>query len=246
MDHATQIGTNRTGAQMSPLQTPEMEEAAERLQQEPVDADGVVGDGEIARMRLQYIAEAEPLGSVPPPGTLRGMMSTGIAKLTGKNPEVLIDKIGERLAFERTGVRLYDAFITKCQDQRGARTELSLEELVRVRNDEAEHFALLNEALVSLGADPTAQTPCADASGVMSLGVMQVLTDPRTTVSQGLEALLTTELTDNASWELLVKLAEQAGQTELAQRFSGALSSEREHLTLIKTWYEREVLAQGT
>jgi bacterioferritin (cytochrome b1) len=248
MDNATQIGMNKTGAQTSPFQTPDMEDAAERLRPRAAiaTAQGLDGDGEIARVRMEYIAEADPLGTVPPPGTLRGMVQTGIAKLTGKNPEVLIDKLGERLAYERTGVRLYDAFIAKCQDQRGAQTSLSVDELLRVRDDEAEHFKLLNEALLSLGADPTAQTPCADASGVMSLGILQVLTDPRTTLAQGLGALLTTELTDSASWELLVKLAEQSGQRELAQRFSAALATEQEHLSLVRLWYEREVLAQGT
>lgn len=247
MDNATQIGMNRTGAHMSPLATPAMEQAAEELQPTTGSelADSAGGQPEIAEMRMQYIAEAEPLGSVPPPGTLRGAMSTGFAKLTGKNPEVLIDKIGERLAYERGGVRLYDAFIAKCQDQRGAATTLSLDELAHVRNEEAQHFKLCTEALESLGADPTAQTPSAAASGVMTLGVLQVLTDPRTTLAQGLEALLTVELTDNASWELLIKLAEQSGQTELTERFRGALDTEQEHLTLVKTWLEREVLAQG-
>ena len=37
------------------------------------------------------------------------MLKTALNKLVGVSPEVLIDKLGERLAFERTGTRLYDA-----------------------------------------------------------------------------------------------------------------------------------------
>jgi hypothetical protein len=37
------------------------------------------------------------------------MTSIGMANLTSKNPEVLVDNIGERLALERPRERLYDA-----------------------------------------------------------------------------------------------------------------------------------------
>jgi hypothetical protein len=36
--------------------------------------------------------------------------------------------------------------------------------------------------------------------------------------------VLSAELTDNAGWELLIQLAEDAGETELAGRFLGALA----------------------
>jgi hypothetical protein len=45
---------------------------------------------------------------------------------------------------------------------------------------------------------------------------------------------------------MLVKLAEQSAQSELAQRFSAALADEQQHLSLVKGWYESEMLAQGT
>jgi hypothetical protein len=234
---------NKTGAQMSPLSTPQMQEAA----RQPGGGEATPGDGEaLAELRSAYIAEADPLGSVPPPGTLRGMVTTGLSKLTGNNPEVLIDKLGERLAFERSGVRLYEAFLTKCSDTSGAKTSIPLDQVAKIRDDEARHFRLLTEAMESLGADPTAQTPSADAAAVMSMGVIQVLTDPRTTIAQGLEALLTAELVDNAGWELLMKLAQQAGQNELARRFEAAWAEEEIHLAMVKRWLEHEVLGQAT
>jgi hypothetical protein len=48
--------------------------------------------------------------------------------------------------------------------------------------------------------------------------------------------MLTAELTDNAGWELLVQLAEDAGETELAGRFLGALGEEQEHLAIVQGW----------
>ena len=67
----------------------------------------------------------------------------------------------------------------------------------------------------TMGADPTAETPSADVIGVASQGLLQVITDPRTTLSQSLEAMLTAELTDNDGWETLAALADDLGQTEL-------------------------------
>ena len=48
--------------------------------------------------------------------------------------------------------------------------------------------------------------------------------------------MLTAELTDNAGWELLIQLSEQAGESELAGRFLGALAQEQEHLAIVKGW----------
>lgn len=52
---------------------------------------------------------------VPIPGSTKGMVITGHSKLVGQSPEVLIDKLGERLAFECGGTRLYEALIAKVE-----------------------------------------------------------------------------------------------------------------------------------
>ena len=70
--------------------------------------------------------------------------------------------------------------------------------------------------------------------------------DPRTTLAQCLNAMLTAELTDNAGWELLVSLAEEAGESELAGRFLGALGQEQEHLAIIKAWLSAIVTDKTT
>jgi hypothetical protein len=252
---ATTIGMNRTGSAMSPVDTKAMNEAADALSP-AVPIDTTAMDAE----RLTYINEAEAVGSIPPPASMKGMLKTGMAKLKGGAPSVFLDKIGERAAFERSGTRLYEALITKFQavqalgqevlvpadqlpplDGKGAapgsvRGERPLETLYRIRNEELEHFKMLGLAIEKMGGDPTAQTPCADVTATASMGILQVVTDPRTTLAQCLNAVLTAELTDNAGWELLIQLAEDAGETELAGRFLGALGQEQEHLAIIKGW----------
>lgn len=224
----SKMGHNLTGAQMSPKDT---ERQLDALKHFPPDVPGNASQLLIARKEVT--GNAGRIGSVPIPGSAKGMLKSGFEKMMGKNPEVLINKLGERLAYERTGVRLYEATLAKVQGQEKVDQGL-VQTLQQIRNEEEEHFQLLVSAVEKLGADPTAMTPDADVSGVIALGVMQVLTDPRTDLPQSLNALLTVELTDNAAWELLIELAEQAHQKDLAENFKKALAQEEQHLATIK------------
>jgi rubrerythrin len=252
---ATTLGANRTGAAASPMGAKAMADAVAKFS--PPDGIDMSGS-EIFHMR--YISEAEAIGSIPPPPSLKGVVKSGISRLKGANPGIFMDKIGERIAFERSGTRLYDALINKYNaltegngealvpaeealTTHGDGTEVPavageepLRTLERIRAEELAHFQMLVQAMQELGGDPTAQTPCADVTATASMGLVQVLTDPRTTLAQCFNAMLTAELTDNAGWELLAQLAEEAGESELTGKFLGALSQEQEHLRVVKAW----------
>lgn len=262
MESTVSMGMNRTGLDMAPVSGDDMVDFARASAQE---APPEVGDS--VALHRAYIEEADPNGSVPLPGTVKGMATTGMAKLTGDKPEVFIDKLGERLAFERTGARLYEALILKCAAHQGDMTTeiraagtvitqgdggaaadaggVDLSVLKRIHDEEEAHFFLVARALTTLGADPTAVTPCADVAGVMAQGLMQTVTDPSTSVPQSLSALLTAELSDNAGWELLVELARQLGHDNMAVEFEAALADERRHLTTVKEWLRSSVLAEA-
>ncbi|KYG68597.1 hypothetical protein AZI87_04990 [Bdellovibrio bacteriovorus] len=231
MKEHVHIGSNRTGIQMSPLDSKRMMQNAEKTPTTPMTD---FSQSELVQVRTEYIQESDNIGTVPPPGTLKGMASTGAELLQGKRPEALIDKLGERLAFERTGARLYEAVITKCQAC--AVTEF-LPDLMRIHQEELEHFEIVKGAIEQIGADPTAVTPCADANAVASMGLLQVAADPRTSVPQTLQALLVAEMTDNAGWELLIEMARRANLDAMAEKFEGALAAEEEHLMTIKRIY---------
>lgn len=246
MEKATQMGTNRTGVQMSPADAKQMQQDAGNLQSLQETQVEVGSEFDAVQMRMRAIKEADRIGSVPLPGTVKGAVKTGMQKLGGRNPEVLIDKLGERLAFERSGTRLYEALIVKC---RGAAAEgqvnVSIDQLLHIHGEEAKHFKMLAEVLRQLGADPTAMTPSADVTSVQSIGIMQVLTDPRTTVAQCLGAILTAELSDHAGWELLIQLAEEMGQDEMVGQFRDALETEAEHLGIVKQLLQDAILADA-
>jgi hypothetical protein len=234
------MGMNRTGIQMSPFDTKKMEKALATDTEQMASGD----TAELALMRSAYINEADPLGSVPAPGTMKGVVKAGVSKIAGNEPTLLLDKLGERLAFERTGTRLYDALITKFEALQDGTTSMTLADLQEIREDEARHFFMIAEAIESMGGDPTAQTPCADLVGVESMGLMQVITDPRTTLAQSLHAILVAEMTDNSGWEMLIALAEENGQNAMVPDFSVALDEERMHLQKVQSWFEEATIGK--
>lgn len=229
----TEMGLNRTGAQVSPIDSKEAEDAARSV---PPTSPG--GPEDAARIRTDYAREAPPVGSVPLPGSVRGVVTAAAQLLKGKAPGVLVDKLGERLAFERSGSRLYEALIAKLDAIGSFAGGPSRLDLVTHHNEEVGHFDLLRRSLAAIGADPTAMTPCADGIGVASIGLLQVVTDPRTSLVQGLEALLVAELTDNDSWRRLIDLVQGFGQDEMTRDFRLAEAAEQRHLERVRRWLD--------
>lgn len=239
---SAQMGTNRTGIDMSPLQSKLMI----RDVQEALPTGG--SESALHEVGKEYMQSAGLVGSVPLPGTLRGALKAMKDKLSGRHTEMLLNKLGERLAFERSGVRVYECFIAKCEAAAAAGLlpeAVRLDQARRFCLEEAQHFALLRDVMTALGADPTAQTPDADVAAVASLGLMKVIQDPRTTVTQCLEALLSIEMTDNAAWELLVRLAREMTMDEMAEQFHQAEEQEDLHLATVRQWYEAAVMAEA-
>ncbi|RYZ68168.1 MAG: hypothetical protein EOP08_01165, partial [Proteobacteria bacterium] len=89
---------------------------------------------------------------MPPPGTVTGLLKTGAAMLTGKRAQVLVDKLAERLAYERGGTRLYDAALAKASVLAEG-TPVTLVRLREIRDQEVEHATLLASALRQIGAE---------------------------------------------------------------------------------------------
>lgn len=230
-DRPTDMGINRTAISLSPIDGPAMIEGAEAG---GASSAGSSRDG--AALRVLYASEAGPIGKMPPPATLRGVANTAVEMIKGNKPTVFLDKLGERMAFERSGVRLFDGLIVKYEASGSWEGGPSLSELLRFRSDEASHFVMVKDVIVGLGADPTAMTPSADLAGVESMGVIQVIQDPRTNLAEALHAHLIAELADTAGWELLSSLAEGLGHAELATKFRAALATEILHRDSLIRW----------
>ncbi|MGQ9424523.1 ferritin-like domain-containing protein [Gilvimarinus sp. F26214L] len=243
MEKSETIGANRTGVDTSPILSKAMQKGMDQY------APTAGRREDLDSMRRAQLREAERIGSVPLPGTTKGLLKSLMEKFTGHQPATFVNKLGERLAYERSGTRVYEAMLLKCQvaeEQGEMPVRIPLDRMRQFHDEEGQHFQLLVDCMNKLGVDPTAQTPDADVSGVASMGLMKVITDARTTIPQCLEAMLSLELTDNAGWELLMQLAEDLGQSEMAEQFQKALAQEQVHLEEIRSWYEQSVRQQAS
>lgn len=231
MKQPTDIGKNLTGIALSPIDGKAMVEYAA---QAPMPSGS---EHDLEEQRESFARESGIVGTVPPPASATGLASTAASMITGKKASVFIDRLSERLAFERTGTRLYDALLAKYDaTQGGTDGGPSRARLVQIHDEELSHVGLLEEAAQSIGADPTVMTPAADMMGVASSGILQILTDPRTTMDQCLHAMLIAELADNEGWSMLSAMADAMGHSQLASMFRDALSQEERHLADVRGW----------
>jgi rubrerythrin len=240
MKAPTDMGMNRTGAKLSPQLTKQLVQGA-------VDGvpSGAIARASLLTVREEIARDAEPVGTMPPPANVKGIATVVGRALKGEKATALLDCLGERLAFERTGTRLYELLLAKLagadpQPGRPTRAELG-----RIRDEELEHFQLLTAAIESLGGDPTAVTPSADVIAVASCGLVQVLADPRTTFNEGIKAIQVAELADNDGWRTLIDLTSRLDLEELATRFQRALEQEEEHLMLVRRWATNGALGEA-
>ena len=240
---ATEAGLsfNRTGIMTNPELSAALIRGAKNTK--PTSAGD---DQQMATDREEYLNEGLPIGSAPV--VVNGSEATGEEELSAEadRMSVLLDKLGERLAFERQGTRLYEAFLQKLE-----KTPVeyasgpSPEDLRHICNEELEHFKLLQKVISGIGGDATVQTPSADIAGVLSHGVLQIVSDPRTTIPQTLQAMLTAELADNDGWQMLKELARELGNSALEKQCEKAFQEEQEHLENVRTWLSEMTLSEA-
>jgi hypothetical protein len=233
-DAQKKFGMNRTGKDVAPILSKAMINGTEELTL-PRCPDG--NQDFIADNRIEMMNKAPTVGSIPLPATFKGIVKTGLKMLENSHPEVLVDKMGERLAFERTGVRLYEALISKYKaNEAEYASVVSLDRLQELHDEEYQHFLLLQETMKDLGADPTAMTPSANIAAVASMGVVQAVSDPRINFIQSLDAILIAELADHDCWKLLIELTSRAGLDEISEKFEACYQDEQEHLATVREW----------
>jgi rubrerythrin len=225
------IGKNRTGLEASPLERSKVVEGATLM---PPTTQG--DESAIAAVLGDHARVAEPVGSLHAPIDLKGAVNLVEGSLRGRPMAVFLDKLGERLAYERAGTRLYQALLAKYDALGAFDGGPTRDEILRIHEDELRHFGLLLDAIRSLGGDPTAATPSADIQAIASSGLVHVLHDPRTSAAECLDAIVIAELVDNDAWGTLVDLAGRLGRAEMAAEFEEARETEADHLRRVRRW----------
>jgi bacterioferritin (cytochrome b1) len=169
-------------------------------------------------------------------------------ELATYNREKILDLLIARMSFERAGVKLYDSVIAKIEAQADPGAQRMLPKLKEHRDEEKEHEEWLEEQVRSLGGDAHGTSDMARLEQRESKGIEDIILDGDNEAMHFFHALLAAELADNAGWDLLVEIADQAGDREAKKAFKKRLHQEMEHLLfvrrVIRRLARREVLGQ--
>jgi bacterioferritin (cytochrome b1) len=169
-------------------------------------------------------------------------------RLAEKNRDKVIDALNERLTFERAGVKLYDAILKDAAATQNAEVARMVPSLKLHRDQEKEHEEWLEAQIRALGGDAHGKTEMSELISAESAGVEKVITTDHNIVHQ-MHGLLTAELVDNAGWELLLELADDADDAVARGEFRRRLHEEEEHLIFarraVTAFARRNVLGQA-
>lgn len=217
--HVTRPGANHTGITLHPDLVAEMIEGTHEFG--PTSRGGIE---QLIAARDRAARDSEPAATMPP-----------TRHLPAERLPVL-DKLGARLAFERTSVRLYEALIGKLDTYDAFPGGPSRADLELLRDQERDHLLLAEELILDLGGDPTVVTPCANLQAAATRGICEVVVDPRTNVIECLEAIVIAELADHESWDQLGHAVGLIGAPAVEQRVRDAERIEDEHARKVRGW----------
>ncbi len=165
-------------------------------------------------------------------------------KLARNNCAFVLDALVARLAFERTGVTLYDGAIDKIERSADPRFQPIVGQLRHIRDEEQEHATWLEQQIRALGGNPDEKTDLAELEVEEGAGIKSVIVDGHQQPIHVVHALLAAELADNAGWDVLVKLADEAGDSEAKAAFARRLAEEAKHLLFVREVVLRAVEAE--
>ncbi len=155
----------------------------------------------------------------------------------------VIDVLNERLAFERAGVKLYDRVLEVMRASGDENVMRMLDEMQGHREEEKEHEEWLEEQIRSLGGDAHAETDKSRLVTRESKGIEEVVMSDAE-LPHLFHALLAAELVDNAGWDLLAQIADEAGDHSAKRDFKKRLHEEEDHLLFVRRAVEKLSVAE--
>ncbi len=122
-----------------------------------------------------------------------------------------------------------------------------LPHMEKIRDQEKEHEEWLENCIRQLGGDDKHMTEMARVSALEVTGIEKVIKkDPE--LPHLFHALLAAEHVDLAGWDLLVALADEAGDREAEEEFRKRLQQEERHLAFLRealrTFSAHEILGE--
>jgi bacterioferritin (cytochrome b1) len=163
---------------------------------------------------------------------------SSVKELANYDKPKVIDVLNERLAFERAGVKLYDRILDVMKAAADENVLRMLPEMQKHREEEKEHEEWLEDQIRFLGGDAHSDTERSVLVTRESKGIEEVVMSDAQ-LPHLLHALLAAELVDNAGWDLLVQIADEADDGEMKREFKKRLHEEEDHLLLVRKAMEK-------
>ena len=160
-------------------------------------------------------------------------------KLAERNRDKVIDLLTERLAFERTAVKLYDSIVLKLGRRTDPEIARLMPQLKEHHDQEREHEAWLEVEIRVFGGDTHAETDLSRLIEIESEGFEKVVHCGDGEPVHLLHALLSVELVDTSGWQLLLELADAAEDDDARRGFRQRLHEEEDHLIFARHALER-------
>jgi bacterioferritin (cytochrome b1) len=161
-----------------------------------------------------------------------------VKELASYDKVKVIDVLNERLAFERAGVKLYDRILDVMRQSADGNVMRMIDQMQQQREEEKEHEEWLEEQIRFLGGDAHAETDKSRLVTRESKGIEEVVMSDAE-LPHLFHALLAAELVDNAGWDLLVQIADEAGDSGAKRDFKKRLHEEEDHLLFIRKAVEK-------
>lgn len=165
-------------------------------------------------------------------------------RLAARNRDRLIDLLGERLALERIVVRLYDKLLARMSANQDPWIRGRVREMQVHRAEQQEHAEWLEAQIRALGGDPHELAQRARLLPIEAMGIERLLLAEERPIMELLHALLAAELADNAGWDLLCELADEAGDREARRELKKRLREEEDHLFFVRETVARLAAAE--
>jgi bacterioferritin (cytochrome b1) len=144
----------------------------------------------------------------------------------------LVEILRERLFFEERSARLHEVVIARLAPEEPAIRRV-VPRLEQHRDQERAHADWLRVQLQRLEAAPEPAPP--SRAVVEELGALErLIADRAASVTEVLQALLSAEHDDHDAWEILVELAERAGDQPAREDFADRRAVEEVHVAYLK------------
>jgi bacterioferritin (cytochrome b1) len=161
-----------------------------------------------------------------------------VKELANYDRSKVIDYLSERLEFERAAVKLYDRILEVMRASGDENVARMLEDMQSHRDEEKEHEEWLEAEVRALGGDAHSETDKSRLITRESKGIEEVVMSDAQ-LPHLFHALLAAELVDNAGWDLLVQVADEAGDRQAKREFKKRLHEEEDHLLLLRDAVEK-------